>query len=78
MGRLKVYPDLGIVQRLDEVMTQHGSDSQWGARLECDRKTVLAYRHGDTDIPATRLKRICLITGVNAQWLIFGEGEKYE
>lgn len=75
---MKVYPDMGIVYRLNEVILQGGSDSQWAARLGCDRKTILGYRHGTTDIQATLLKRICLITGVNVQWLIYGEGEKYE
>ena len=74
----KKYPDLGIAGRLNEVLTAHGSDSTWAKNLGVGRKTVLSYRHGVSDIPATLLKRICLITGVNAQWLIFGEGEKYE
>ena len=74
----KKYPDLGIADRLNEVLTAYGSDSSWAKNLGVGRKTVLSYRHGVSDIPATLLKRICLITCVNAQWLIFGEGEKYE
>ena len=46
----KIYPDQGIVDRLNEVLTAQGSDSTWAKNLGVQRKTVLAYRHGVSDI----------------------------
>ena len=41
----KIYPDQGIVDRLNEVLTAQGSDSTWAKNLGVGRKTVWAYRH---------------------------------
>jgi hypothetical protein len=73
----KKYPDQGIVDRLNEVLTAQGSDSQWARNLGCQRKTVLAYRHGVSDMPLSFLKAVCGATGVRADWILRGGREKY-
>ena len=79
MGELmnrKKYPDQGIVDRLNEVLIAQGSDSQWARNLGCQRKTVLAYRHGVSDMPLSFLKAVCGATGVRADWILWG-GEEH-
>jgi len=70
--RTKTYPDQGIVDRLNEVLTAHGSDFTWAKNLGVDRKTVWAYRHGVSDIPATLLWKVCKVSGVSAEWIMNG------
>ena len=73
----KIYPDQGIVDRLNEVLIAHGSDNQWARNLGCQRKTVLAYRHGVSDMPLSFLKKVCGATGVRADWILWGGEQKY-
>ena len=73
----KKYPDLGIADRLNEVMTAQGSDSTWAKNLGVGRKTVLSYRHGVSDMPLSFLKKVCGATGVRADWILWGGEQKY-
>ena len=73
----KKYPDLGIADRLNEVMTAYGSDSHWAKNLGVGRKTVLSYRHGVSDMPLSFLKKVCGATGVSADWILCGGEQKY-
>ena len=73
----KIYPDQGIVDRLNEVMTAQGSDSTWAKNLGVQRKTVWAYRHGVSDMPLSFLKKVCGATGVCADWILWGGDDKY-
>ncbi len=75
--RLKIYPDQGIVDRLNEVLTAHGSDPTWAKNLGVHRKTVLSYRHGVSDMTLTLLKKVCGATGVRADWILWGGEQKY-
>lgn len=75
--RTKTYPDQGIVDRLNEVMTALGSDSTWAKNLGVQRKTVWAYRHGVSDMPLSFLKKVCGATGVRADWILWGGEQKY-
>lgn len=75
--RSKIYPDQGIVDRLNEVMTAHGSDSTWAKNLGVQRKTVLAYRHGVSDMTLSFLKKVCGATGVSADWILWSGEQKY-
>lgn len=75
--KLKIYPDLGIADRLNEVLTAHGSDSTWAKNLGVGRKTVLSYRHGVSDMPLSFLKKVCGATGVRADWILWGGEQKY-
>ena len=73
----KKYPDQGIVDRLNEIMTAQGSDNTWAKQLRVHRKTVWAYRHGVSDMPLLFLKKVCGATGVRADWILWGGREKY-
>lgn len=75
--RTKIYPDQGIVYRLNDVMTAQGSDSTWAKNLGVDRKTVWSYRHGVSEMPLSFLKKVCGATGVRADWILLGGKEKY-
>jgi len=75
--RTKIYPDQGIVYRLNDVMTAQGSDSTWAKNLGVDRKTVWSYRHGVSEMPLSFLKKVCGATGVRADWILWGGKEKY-
>lgn len=73
----KKYSDQGIVDRLNEVMAAQGSDSTWAKHLGVQRKTVLSYRHGVSDMPLSFLKKVCGATGVRADWILWGGEQKY-
>ena len=73
----KKYPDQGIVDRLNEVLTAQGSDNTWAKNLGVGRKTVLSYRHGVSDMPLSFLKKVCGATGVRADWILWGGEQKY-
>lgn len=73
----KIYPDQGIVDRLNEVMAAQGSDSTWAKHLGVQRKTVWAYRCGVSDMPLSFLKKVCGATGVCADWILWGGEQKY-
>ena len=72
----KKYADQGIVDRLNDVMTAHGSDSTWAKNLGVQRKAVWSYRHGVSDMPLSFLKKVCGATGVCADWILWG-GEEH-
>ena len=80
MGELKkmIYPNLDMIDRLDEVMRATGSDAWWGNKLRCDRKTVLHWRHGYQVMNLETFRRICDISGVSADWILFGEENEEE
>lgn len=75
--RTKIYPDPGIADRLNDVMTAHGSDSTWAKNLGVQRKTVLSYRHGVSDMPLSFLKKVFGATSVRADWILWGGEQKY-
>lgn len=75
--RKRKYPDQGIVDRLNEVLTAQGSDSTWAKNLGVHRKTVWAYRHGVSDMTLDFLKKVCGATGVRADWILWGGEQKY-
>ena len=75
--RTKIYPDPGIADRLNDVITAQGSDSHWARNLGVDRKTVWAYRNGVSDMPLSFLKKVCGATGVRADWILWGGEQKY-
>ena len=65
-------PDEHIVERLDTIMRAWGSDGAWGKALGVHRKTVWAYRHGVSDIPATQLMRVCIIAKTDPNYILLG------
>lgn len=67
-----IYPSLDMIDRLDEVMRTTGSDVWWGGRLRCNRETVLHWRHGYQVMNLETFRRICDISGVSADWILFG------
>lgn len=69
----KNYANPQIVQRLKVTIERCGTDSWWAARLGVSRKTVLSYRHGISDIPATLLWKVCKVSGVSAEWIMNGD-----
>lgn len=72
MGALKRYADPEIADRLDEVMRAYASDSKWGELLGVYRKTVWAWRNGVTTMPSDRLRDVCRIAKVSADYILFG------
>ena len=74
---MKHYPHPDVVDRINEVLTELGSDSTWAKNLGVHRKTVWAYRHGVSDMPLSFLKKVCGATGVRADWILWGGEQKY-
>lgn len=70
--KTKHYPLSGFPERLNVVMTQEMSDPEWSRFLGVNRKSVLAWRHGDTNPDSTMLGKICMRLNVSADWLLFG------
>ncbi len=65
-------PNEHIVERLDTIMRAWGSDVAWSKVLGVERKTILSYRHGVSDIPASQLMRVCIITKTDPNYILLG------
>lgn len=64
------YPNLDMVDRLEEVFVNYGSDVKWGKDLKIDRKTVMGWRHGYHIPNMEMLRRICEISGASADEIL--------
>lgn len=71
--KIKRYPLIGFPERLNTVMAGEMSDQNWAELLGCERKTILAWRHGSRQPDAVMLGKICKRAGVSADWLLFGK-----
>lgn len=71
------YPHPDIVDRINEVLTERGSDDWWASKLRLQRKTVMGYRHGYSSMRVETLRMVCAISGVRADWILFGGEDKY-
>ena len=70
--RLRDFPD-----RFQEAVTASGlTDKEIGQRCGKNRKTILAYRHGDSTPDCLTLAKLCFILGVSAEFLLFGKPQK--
>lgn len=74
---MKHYPHPDIVERINEVLTDRGSDGWWASKLGLQRKTVMGYRHGYSSMKVETLRMVCAISGVRAEWILWGSGNKY-
>ena len=65
---------MGFTERLTQVI----EEKQITTRQLCEctrkeRKTIYAYKNGDTSPDAVTLARMCCLLGVSADWLLFGK-----
>ena len=74
---MKHYPHPDVVDRINEVLTELGSDGWWAHELGLQRKTVMGYRHGYSSMNVEILRLVCEISGVMADWILWGGDEKY-
>ena len=74
--RSKHYAHPEVTARLDYLLTRdNATDTTWGRALGIDRKTVLSYRHGVSQIPVDVLRKVCELTHTSADWVLFGKEE---
>ena len=67
----------GFLQGFPERLTLAIEDAEVSTRQLCDctrkdRKTIYAYKNGDTSPDALTLARMCCLLRVSADWLLFG------
>ena len=74
---MKHYPHPDVVDRINEVMTELGTDGWWAHELGLQRKTVMGYRHGYSSPNAEILRLVCELSGVRADWILWGGDDKY-
>ena len=69
--------DLPDVQnRIEHLLTKDGgNDCKWARVFGCDRKTVFCYRHGISSMPVAFFRKLCEVTKVSADWVLFGGEE---
>lgn len=65
-----IYPDLDVVDRLDAIMREYGSDQRWADVLGVERKTVLNWRHGYWVPNMEMFRRICKTAGASADEIL--------
>lgn len=63
-----------IKERLRQVLEAFGSDVEIANRLGVDRTSIRPWREGSSAPSAPQLARIAVTLGVNADWLLTGEG----
>lgn len=74
---MKHYPHPDVVDRINEVLTELGSDGWWAHELGLQRKAVMGYRHGYSSMNVETLRLVCEISGVRADWILWGGDDKY-
>lgn len=73
MPRERVGTVEGFGERLQELMWKHNlSDGDVGKRISRNRKTVLAYRHGDGMPDGVILVRLCDALRTTPNYLLLG------
>lgn len=74
MAKKKVYPDPDIVDRLSIALRMNGrNDTDWAKILRCERKAIWSWRNGVSSPQVTHLAVICDVTGISADWIIYGD-----
>ena len=64
----------GFPERFQEAAYASGlTDQEIGDRCGKGRKTILAYRHGESTPDCLTLARLCFALGVSADFLLFGK-----
>ncbi len=67
----------GFPERFQEAAYASGlTDQEIGDRCGKGRKTILAYRHGESTPDCLTLARLCFALGVSADFLLFGKPQK--
>lgn len=73
-GRLKSYQPQLMNERLKEAINQSGLNCvEIGKRVGLERKSIYAYRDGDTYPNAMILAKLCVVLNVSADYLLFGK-----
>ena len=70
----KQYPHYEIGKRLEDLMyDQNISDSTLAKRIGKNRKTLLAYRHNESEMGIVTLMKICSVLGTTPNYLLYGK-----
>ena len=63
-----------FIKRLNFAIRKRGYNiSQLARKMDVDRKTVDKWAKGRTSPTTVHIARLCVVLGISADWLLFGE-----
>jgi transcriptional regulator with XRE-family HTH domain len=70
----KQYPYCEIGKRLEDLMYDHNiSDRALAERIGKKRKSILSYRHNESEMGIVTLMKICSVLGTTPNYLLYGK-----